>query len=394
LARFNPKSFAQPDLLRTIEPANLLRILEPCRGFLESRGLSWPQGGEASIDYESLSRILAQPDEWMPAQAIEGLHVISNLGTDANFDALLDIARRNFIDVDLDTTAADLAARIWIEVPQALVVKERETGCQTRRRFEVLRARNPEDRTRREQIPLEFSALETALEEWFVAKKRGICCRVARVDLPDEIRFFVQHGQPCKRKDTRQGAESTCAFFRPERTDLVIYDLERNELRISTSTLGELKLYREKFGQYVFDDPERFVYASKYTLAPLQTAGAASLRCRDIGGLEWIRLTGIEYAWPEGLNHIERHKADDLFRSLELQHRRIDANARLVRARFLVKLTGETTPRPVLIQPPNIAEYGRGEEAALIEEWLLRRSFAVNGASDGDEYTLPLMEVA
>ena len=66
MIRFNPKSFAQPDLLKTIQPGKLIRLLEPCRQFLEERGLLLPLGPDPEIDYMQLSLILAQPDEFMP----------------------------------------------------------------------------------------------------------------------------------------------------------------------------------------------------------------------------------------------------------------------------------------------------------------------------------------
>jgi hypothetical protein len=74
-------------------------------------------------------------------------------------------------------------------------------------------------------------------------------------------------------------------------------------------------LYREKFGKHVFGDPEKFVYSQKYTLAPLKTDGAASLLCRDVGGIEWVRLTELEYAWPCAFDYTERHKANDVLES-------------------------------------------------------------------------------
>ena len=319
MVRFNPKSFAQPDLLKAIRPVNLINLLEPCRAFLENRGLSLPRADGQEIDYLKLSGILAQPDEWMDSHVVEGLHVIGNFGTDENFDELLDVARRNFVDVDMEATAADLAARIWNEVPQALELKEREAGSHRRRRFESLRARDPEDVVPADQLPIEFDALEADMEVWFLARSRGIGCRVIRTDLPGEIRFLVQHGQPCKREPSRKGSQSTCTFFRPEKTDLVIYDFLHNELRISTSTIGELRLYREKFGKHVFGDPEKFVYAEKYTLAPLRTKGVGSLLCRDVGGIEWIYLTELEYAWPFAFDYTERHKASDVFKALEYE---------------------------------------------------------------------------
>lgn len=394
MVRFNPKSFSQPDLLKTIQPGNLIRLLEPCMAFLEERGLSLPREDGSEIDYLKLAGILAQPDEFMDSQVVEGLHLIGNLGTDANYDELLDIARRNFIEVDMEATAADLAARIWIEAPQALLLKEREAGAHRRRKFESLRARDPEAAVRPEQLPLRFDELEADLEGWFMSKKRGVGCRVVRIDTDGEIRFMVQHGQLCKREPSRKGAQSTCTFFRPEKTDLVIYDPVNNELRISTSTIGELKLYREKFGKHLFGDSEKFVYVQKYTLAPLKTDGPAALQCRDVDGMEWVRLTEIEYDWATAFNYTEKHKAEDVFKALEMKRRRIEPEAELRYARFAVKLAGETNPRPVLVRPPNVAEYGRGEEAALIEHWLRERKFILVGSAADDENARSFMAVA
>ena len=377
MKRLNPKIFAQPDLLKSIQPENLIRLLEPCRDLLESHGLPVPLEKGAEIDSLEINEVLARPDEWMDPHVVEGLHVIGNLGNDENFDELLDIARRNFIEVDMEATAADVAARIWVEAPQALELKVREAGSHRHRKFESFRARDPQSALPVGQLPTEFGPLEADLEAWFTAHKRGVGCRVIRQDLEGEVRFLVQHGQPCKREPSRKGRQSTCTFFRPEKTDLVVYDPLNNELRMSTGTIGEMRLYREKFGKHLFGDPEKFIYAQKYTLDPLKTQGAGALRCRDLGGIEQVKLTEVEYVWPCAFDHTERHKADDVFKALALLERTIEKKAHLAHARFTVKLAGEMNPRPVLVRPPNIAEYGLGEEAAIIEQWLRARGFVV-----------------
>jgi hypothetical protein len=393
MGRFHPKTFAQPDLLKSIQPQNLIRLLEPCRDLLESHGLSLPREGGPEVDYLDINGVLASPTEWMDSHVVEGLHVIGSLGTNENFDELLDIARRNSIDAGMDATAADLAARIWIEAPQALEMKQGETASQGSRKFESFRAREPQN-VLPGQLPIEFSALETELEAWFVAEQRGVGCRVIRIDLPSEVQFMVQHGQMWKREPSRRGLQSACASFRPERTDLVIYDVRNSELRISAGPIGQMRLYREMFGKHIFGDPEMFVYARKYTLTPLQTLGSAALYSRDVTGVEWVRLTEIEYAWSSTLEYTERHTAEDVFMAMELTRRGIETEAQLQHACFAVKLAGETYPWPLVIQPPNVAEYGRGEEAAVIEQWLRARGFVLTGSAVDDEDSSPFMAVA
>jgi hypothetical protein len=219
-------------------------------------------------------------------------------------------------------------------------------------------------------------------------------CRVVRTDAAGEVRFLVQHGELCRREPSRKGLQSTCTFFRPEKTDLVVYDFISNELRINARTLGELNLYREQFGLHLFGDPEWFVCAQKYTLEPLRADGPRSLECRDLWGIDRVWLTELEYGWPDQALHLtERKKADDLFAALAHRKASLPEDARLLKARFAVKLTGEASPRPLLIQPPNVAEYGRGEEAAPIEQFLRERRFVQIGTEADDETTEPSMAV-
>jgi hypothetical protein len=44
------KSFARPDLLKTIHPSHLTSLLEPHRRFLEDRGFRVPAGTEQELD--------------------------------------------------------------------------------------------------------------------------------------------------------------------------------------------------------------------------------------------------------------------------------------------------------------------------------------------------------
>ena len=392
---FNPsRTFGQPDVLKTIEPAILIRILKPCQAFLESAGLSLPISADVEINYLHLATILASPDERIDSGVIEGLHVITAVGTDDNFDELLDIARRNFIEVDLEATACDLAARIWLEQPQILQLKDRKQMVDRRRKFESFRARDPEIVVPMEELPTDLSPLQLDLEGSFQSKKRGIGCVVVRTDVGYEVQFLIQHGQPCQRVPSRKGAQSTCTLLRPERTDKVTYDTAHNELRINASSPGDFRLYRDKFGLHLFGDPNKFVYAEKYTLAPLQEHGPAALYCRDVGGMVWVRLVDLEYASSGPFNLIERLKADDVFQALALKDRSIARDVHIRKAVFNIKLQGVTDPKTVMIQPRNIAEYGRGEGAAIIEQWLHLREFVLVGKAADNEGFESILAVA
>ena len=69
------------------------------------------------------------------------------------------------------------------------------------------------------------------------------------------------------------------------------------------------------------------------------------------------------------------------------------AKAGLTHSPFLTTPKSYCLPDRV-VQPPNVAEYGRGEEAALIEQWLRARGFVIVGSVADDENNQPFMAVA
>lgn len=377
MARFNLKSFAQPDLLKKIQPANLIPLLEPYRLFLDMKGFSLPSGADQEIDATALGGILAQPDEEMPGDLVEALHLIGSLGSDERFDELLDLAAANEIETDGDVTALDLATQIWLKNPEALAMKDHEEYFQKRKSFESFRAANPEVVVAIDELPTDLSALEESLDAYFLAKKRGVGCRVTRKDSAGEVRFLIEHGQPCKREPSRKGSRSTSTFFRPEKTDVVIYDAIHNELRINAAAFADVREYRALFGRHIFGDEDRFVFTEKYTLEPLKRDGRASLKCSDIAGLESVTLREVEYSWGGAFEHIEIHRAEGLFHALALIRRDIETEPQIRRAVFRIKLTGEKKFRTVTIKAGNKSGYNRGEEAMVIEDWLRARGFVL-----------------
>jgi hypothetical protein len=384
MARFNLKSFAQPDLLKKIQTAHLIPLLEPFRLFLEMKGFSLPSGSDQEIDAAALGCILAQPDEEMPGDLVEALHLIGSIGSDERFDELLELAAANQIETGGEVTALDLATQIWLKNPEALERKEHEEFFQKRKSFESFRAANPEEVIAVDDLPEDLSGLEASLDAYFQAKKRGIGCRIMRKDSAGEVRFLIEHGQPCKREPSRKGPRSTSTFFRPEKTDVVIYDAVHNELRINASTFSDVREYRALFGTHVFGGEDKFVFGEKYRLDPLKTEGRAALNCRDIAGLDSVKLREIEYSWGGAFEHVEIHRAEGVFHALALIQRSIETEAQIRKAVFKIKLDGEKKPRTVTIKAGNKSGYNRGEEAMVIEDWLRARGFVLTEEGSAD----------
>src|SRR6516162_168288 len=128
------RSFSQPDQLKRFQPGILIRLLEPHRLFFEMKDFGLP-GVDAEVDLDTLAGILAEPDEDMPSDLVEALHLIEHLGTDDLYDELLQLAAENEIVAGEEATAADLALQIFMRNPQALERKEREGLFRDRKSF-------------------------------------------------------------------------------------------------------------------------------------------------------------------------------------------------------------------------------------------------------------------
>ncbi len=142
----------------------------------------------------------------------------------------------------------------------------------------------------------------------------------------------------------------------------------------NASLIGEKNLYREKFGEHLFDDPNRFPGTLKYTLEVLRDYGADSLSCGDIEGIESIVLTQVELAWggPIASSKCGRR------RTCSPRCRAVGDRCPNTPDReggVPGQIHGFENPRTVKIKPDNIAEYTRDADAVLIERWLELRGF-------------------
>jgi hypothetical protein len=384
----NLKGFAAPNVLGKIETGHLLELLAPHRGYFEARGFNLPESSAEPFNYRQLSLVLLASDEETPPELVEALHVIGNVGTAARMDDLLQIALQNGVDAGGDDlTPIDLAVRLWLRVPKALEKLERDERFEKKLKFEHFPARKDAPLIAAEDLPTHVAPIEADIELWLQDHQRGLGCNIDRVISGAEIRFLIDHGLPWKRERCRQGRESSRLQYRPEASDLVICDTAANELRVHTSTIGEMRLYVDSFGRHLFGDEHHFTFDSKYTLDPLKQRGREALFCQGVAGLERIKLRELQWDWNDAVPEVEIHRGADLFPALELHRKSIPHNAVLLKAIFEVHLTGIEKPRIVWIRPPSTAGYGRGEEAALIELWFRYQGFILLGAMVSDEKT-------
>jgi hypothetical protein len=194
--------------------------------------------------------------------------------------------------------------------------------------------------------------------------------------------FMVRHGDLYKREGIMDKGKSGSVCFRPEKFDVLRYDITTGEIAIHAASRKDKDVYRKKFGYRIFGDENYFPGAEKYTLEPLRSAGAASLACDGFTEIEWIRLKEVQliFGGPKG-ERVTR-SADDLFALWERSGTTIHSSARIVKANFFVKFADAKTPRTVTIRPSNIAHYVRDHDGLTLERFLLERGFIIRRAEE------------
>jgi len=380
MPNLSPKRFSNPDTLKHVGDALLIRLLSDYRDFFIARGVDLPQSASATpIDYEALAAVLMTPDTDTPHDLAEILYFMHEMSTPESMDNLLDaITQREFqFPVGADLTPADVAVHVWLVAPDLLREKHVEQYLLRPRSFvSYVTDEQPVPPFVMPTLPV-VRGLEAAMDDWFERKKRGRGCRVYIHHRDGLVWFLVRHGQPFKREGSLEDGVSGSVFYRPETHDVLIYAPETGELRIHTSTKGEREMYRQSFGLHFFGRSDFFPGEAKYTLDPFKQ-GRQCLVCTDIPGIDSIVLKEIEFTIPGAIWEREIHKSDDVFTAFEYRNFEIREHLVISRACFKVQFSDSQKARTVVIRPSNNAQYGRDEDAVLVERWLNARGFILS----------------
>lgn len=379
MAMFNLRRFSRPETLKAIRADHLIRLLLPYREFFEGRGVAVPSAGsEDGLDYEGLVKVFMTPDTDTPPDLANALYFIHEMSTPECMDELLALAESNGIKLDgnPDPTPADVAIQVWLQDRDVLERKHAEQHLTRKRSFEYFQTKVSPIPKLKNPSREKLAVLEKDLDDWFEAKKRGRGSRVFAFPKDDAVWFLVRHGEPVERKGILEGGESKSLFFRAETFDVLVYDRSLGELRMTSCSKGEREIYQRKFGLHLFGDEDFFPGTGKYTLEPLRALGERSLVCTDVEGMDWVKLTQIEFLWGGVAKETEIRRADDVFAAYAARGRSLPAKVRMRRASFHVKFTDSKNPRTVTVRPSNITSYTRDDDSTVVEEWLRKRGFA------------------
>jgi len=378
MSTFNPGKFTDPDWLRTISPDRLIAFLAPWQTYLAARGLTLPAVGSGSIDCDTLAAILMTPDAASPIDMVDALYFVHETCSGEDMEELQAkvIERGLVIADDPEVSPSDYVIAVWLADPT--IVQERHAEAVARRQqdFDYFAGRHGRRQTFPAVDDKKRLLIEATFDNWFEDHKRGRGCRLFIFRHPPNVWLLVRHGQFMRREAShRDDGTSATEFYRPQRHDVLIYDETHDEIGVHADTKGEKTLYLRTLGDVLFGDRDYFPSVPKYTLAPLVELGAASLYCKDVPGIECIKLIEYRQVWGGKYKEAEVRRATDIFAALAEREAGQTMVGKPAAAGFRVKFDDSPKERRVVIRTPASARYERNEDCELVEQWLRARGF-------------------
>lgn len=376
MATFRLHRFSSPETLKRITPRYFFDFLRPYESYLQGRGVVIG----SDLDYEQLVKVLMTPDETFPKDLADDLYFVHEMastnGMDELLDAIEDMPAEDRVIIDtVDATPADVAIQVRLQAPEILERKHAEHRLTSKRSFEYYQTADGTGRRFPTPGPELMVQLKNTLDDRLDLLKRGRTSKVFFFPRDEGVWILVRHGQPYRREGSVTGEETDSVYYRPEYYDVLRYDPVTGDLAMNAETVKIGKLYREKFGLFLFNDTNYWPGVGKYTLEPLVARGRDALVCTDIEGMEWVVLKELHIFWGGANNDTEIRKGNDVLATFEARQRPIPKADRLRRASFQVKFKDSKTPRTVAVSPSNIASYTRDDDALIVESWLAKRGF-------------------
>ena len=385
---FNPRSFTNPDRLKSISADRLLAFFRKWEGYFRERDLILPETVDADFPYNALANVLMRPDENVPDAMVDALFYVHETANKESMEELQDLAVAAGLDMEVgeDPSPADLALQIWLQKPALLQRQHAETVALTRSRFQYFSGKRGRNSGALDLGPARLALIAEKLDEWFLKRRRGAMCHIDALPRGARTWFVVRHGEPIRREG-KQHDDGTpgIAVYRPQKHDVLIFDSDTGEMAVNAGTKGEVRLYLKSFGAVLFGDEGHFSPSSRFTLKPLLDKGPAALLNDSIPAIKKARLIEIERFWGGKTKEKEVRKATDLFETWGDDWNRRIAGGSIDRATLKIKFDGDGKERTVTLLPPGLARYDRDDDNDLIDLWLREQGFCEPDVEDDDD---------
>jgi hypothetical protein len=341
--------------------------------------------------FTQLASVFFSPKE-LPRAMTDVLNAVVELANDHGVEGLCRAAREKNLPIDWEKKATnlDIVMQVWLADPTLMAEKHNEHRLVGTTKFQYWGTKTPLTN----RLPFApptgevLELLRKAVDKWCADNHRGEDTAViAMHELEGEFWFLIQHGGTMARLAESKGNQKTeTLFYRPGRDDVVVYNVERDELRIHAGSKGERELYQAEFGQRLRGDPLYFSERKNFVLTPLRLDIDKALDPEGLADIERIVLQEVEMAFGGDFDDRLIRKSDDMVMSAAQRSKDgapikvIKDGGVLVRAAFEVEFSNSKKPRKVYLRPPDELKVARHGDLKAVHAWLNERGFrAVSG---------------
>lgn len=386
------RRFTNPKHLRGLGRPLLKRFfdefeeeLKVCKATLPAETL------EDDAYFKALAEVFLSPKE-LPKEMVEVLYAVIELSDDRGVLDLCAAAKENELPIDWEKKATnlDIVMQVWLADPELMIEKHNEHRLVRTTKFQYWGTKTP-PADRLPFTPPTGEALELvrkAVDDWCKGHHRGEDTVVITPhELDGEWWFLIQHGGTMSRLAEAKGEQKTeTLFYRPGKDDVVVYNVERDEIRIHTGSKAELELYQAEFGQRLRGDAAYFSERKNFVLDPLREDVGKALSVDGLPDIKRITLQELEMAFGGDFDDRTVRKSDDMVASAAQRSKdgkvinAVPDTGKLVRAVFEMEFANCKKPRRVTVRPPDELNVGRQGDVKAVHDWLTKREFrAANG---------------
>lgn len=390
---FNPR-FATPSVIDSIDPTQLCQILRPYRRELAKVGILIDDPN--AFNPRDLAALIMS-GAGAPDGVVQLVCLLDELAAPRLYDKVLQCAIEAELQLDPEMSSHELAVRLMLANPNAMLEIRTEDFVRQRKRFDRYMAMTdkvpkPKKRTRRR-----LDELQSALDDEFVKLHRQRDKGAVRVHSTDErngFRLMIRHGDTRRNQpilDEQDESLTRPLIHRPELYDIVRYDARHGDLLVMAKAKSVVRAYCYLIGHHLFGDRFTFDPAlapRRYTLDPFRDDGAICLERGRIDGVVSLRLELLKMI-PFGHDRTPiTIGTGDVYGTLSFLGGSIPRLADLRHAVLRIGLRGERDERRVAITPPITATYERDDASEIIEDvidrigLLMPRAESLHGAPE------------
>lgn len=336
--------------------------------------------------FKKLADVFFSPKK-LPPKMTDVLEAVIELADDKGVADLTIAAKEKNLPIDwtMQRTNLDIVMQVWLLDEELMLKMHNEHRLVRTTKFMYWGTKTPPAERMAFTPPTDavLELVRKAVDEWCVENHRGEdTVTITPHNLDGEWWYLIQHGGTMSRLAESKGNQKTeTLFYRPGKDDVLVYNIERDEIRIHTGSKAEWELYRKEFGQRLRGDPNYFSERKNFKLDPLRKDVDKALSVEGLPDIRRITLQELEMSFGGDFDDRTIRKSDDMVASAVERSKdgkeikAVPDKGKLVRAVFEMEFVKCTKPRRVTIRIPDTLNVGRTGDVKAVHDWLTLREF-------------------